>query len=140
MSADDRFGVQDLLARYAWTIDTADVEACVANFAPDGALVMGTTHHRGHEEIRKWAHQLVSKETFAGTQHHNAQIFFVDGDGSTCHVKSYGAVLARLRDGTVQLRALGIYRDTCVKVDGTWLFEERRWEAWDADKISFFGE
>ena len=38
LSADDRFGIQDLLARYAWTIDTADIEGCVANFTADGAL------------------------------------------------------------------------------------------------------
>ena len=76
----------------------------------------------------------------AGTQHHNGQLYIVDADSSSCQVKSYGCVLARLRDGTIEFRALGIYRDTCVKVDGVWLFEERRWEAWDADKVTLFGE
>ena len=38
LSADDRLDIMDLIARYAYTLDSGDLDGYVNNFAPDGVL------------------------------------------------------------------------------------------------------
>lgn len=47
LSADDRLAIIELMAKYAWAIDTGDVEAYVACFTPDALLSMRGVTQRG---------------------------------------------------------------------------------------------
>jgi hypothetical protein len=134
LNADDRFGVYDLYARYSWALDTVDEEAYMGVFAPTGRY----NTFQG-EALRENFRRLVGTDHWAGSQHYNGQILFLEGDGSRCKVKCYSTISFRRRDGSAGIRHLGFYRDTCVKIDGVWLFEDRQWAAWDADKVQEFG-
>ena len=39
LTVEDRLAIQDLLARYAWALDTGDVDSFVACFTPDAVVI-----------------------------------------------------------------------------------------------------
>ena len=51
LSADDRLDIMDLIARYAYTLDSGDLDGYVNNFAPDGVLF---EQHQGQVAIREY--------------------------------------------------------------------------------------
>jgi hypothetical protein len=136
LSPEDRFGIQELFARYAWAIDTANWDGYADVFTPDALLGMNDDRYKGRQEIYDYVKGLTSKEYWPGSQHYNGQLLIESGDGDECHVRSYSTILFRLRDGSSHFRVLGIYEDTCVKVDGQWLFSERLWERWEPDRMA----
>jgi hypothetical protein len=135
LSPEDRFAIQELFARYAWAIDTSDWKGYADCFTPDALLGMNDDRYSGWQEIYDYVKGLTSRDMWPGSQHYNGQILIESGDGNQCRVRSYSTILFRLRDGTSHFRVLGIYEDTCVKVDGRWLFSERLWERWDPDRV-----
>lgn len=134
LTADDRFGIYDLYARYSWALDTVDEASYLQVFAPTGRY----NTFQGHDALRENFRRLTGTEHWAGSQHYNGQILFLEGDGSRCKLKCYSTISFRRHDGSTGIRHLGMYRDTCVKLDGRWVFEQRLWEAWDPAKISEF--
>ena len=136
LTAEDRFGVLDLYSRYSWALDTASVDDYVACFHSDGVTAMGASYYRGADEIRAYGHELTGTESWAGSQHYNGQLFFLEGDSNRCQLKCYSMILLRERDGSCRFKHLGIYRDTCVRDGDRWVFLERLWEFWDPDKIA----
>ncbi len=134
LSADDRFGIYDLYARYSWALDTIDEESYLAVFAPSGRY----NTFQGHEALLQNFRRLTSTDHWAGSQHYNGQILFLDGDASRCTLKCYSTISFRREDGSTGIRHLGMYRDTCVKVDGRWVFEDRQWRPWEASKVREF--
>jgi uncharacterized protein (TIGR02246 family) len=51
MTPEDRFAIQDLLARYAWALDTGDYEAYALLYTPDGPFVERGVEYRGRAAI-----------------------------------------------------------------------------------------
>ena len=56
LTADDRLDIMDLIARYAHTLDTGDLDGYVNNFAPDGVLF---EEHKGRDAIREYVAMLM---------------------------------------------------------------------------------
>jgi uncharacterized protein (TIGR02246 family) len=135
LSADDKFAVYDVLGRYSRALDTADYEAYAALFAPEGIVEIAGEEYRGREAIAAYIKRLTGVDTWAGFRHHNTQIIFEDGDDRRCKVSCYSMIMFRNRDGSVDSRLQGFYRDVFVKLDGLWYFAERRWEEWDPDDM-----
>src|SRR5258708_27997839 len=50
---EDRIAVEDVMARYVWTVDSLDPEGYVAVFTKDAAIDSNGSISKGHEEIRK---------------------------------------------------------------------------------------
>jgi hypothetical protein len=138
LSADDKFAIQDVIARYARALDTADHEGYAALFAPDGVVEISGEEHTGRDDIAAYIQRLCSRDGWAGIRHHNTQIMFEDGDGQRCKVSSYNMIMYRNRDGSVVPRQQGFYSDEFVKLGGLWYFAERRWEEWDHDKLESY--
>ena len=136
LSSDDRLGVFDLLARYAWTLDTADPDAFARLFTPDGALVTNRVRHEGREAIQEYVRTLTSRETWAGTQHYTDQVEFEEASNGRCRLRAYCTVVVRSRDGSVQFRSLNAYYDLCQKTGDRWYFVERVGELWGGEKPS----
>jgi hypothetical protein len=136
LSADDKFAIYDVLARYSRALDTADHDGYAALFAPDGLVEISGEAFRGREAIAAYIKRLCSREGWAGIRHHNTQIMFEDGDGQRCKVSCYSMIMFRNRDGSVECRQQGFYRDVFVQLDGLWYFGERRWEEWDMDNMT----
>jgi hypothetical protein len=135
LPADQRLGIMDLFARYAWTLDTADPDQFVDLFAEDGTLVISQVRHEGRDGILEYVRELTSRSNWAGTQHYSGQVIIEEASPDRCRVRSYGSIVFRLRDGSSHLRALSLYRDTCVKVGDRWLFSERIGDYWNPDQI-----
>ncbi len=121
LSTEDRLAIYDLYARYAWALDSGDIDSYAALFTEHGRF----GDKVGRDVIRDYVAQLTGAADWAGTQHFNNQIVFLDGDATRCTLKAYCAITRRGSDGETRLRRSGTYRDVCVKVDGTWLFEAR---------------
>jgi uncharacterized protein (TIGR02246 family) len=138
VSAEDRFAIYDLLARYSRALDTADYDGYAALFAPDGICEIAGDEYVGREDIAAYIKRLTGVETWAGFRHHNSQILFEAGDGNRCKVSCYSTIMVKHRDGTIENRLQGYYRDDLVKIDGLWYFAARRWELWDLDNLESY--
>src|SRR5712671_5474830 len=50
---EDRIAVEDVMARYVWTVDSLDADGYVAVFTEDAVIDANGNISKGHEEIRK---------------------------------------------------------------------------------------
>lgn len=138
---EDRFAIQDLLTRYAWALDTGDVDGLVACFVPDGVLIEDVfeeaDHWRGHEQLRRLGEHYRSVPNFPGRQHHITQVQ-IDGTGERRYVRSFIFVTECRGEPPYVVRFAGYYEDTVVKIDGAWLFSERVIRLWDGPILQRF--
>jgi hypothetical protein len=126
---DDRLACQDLCARYAYNCDR-DRSKVADLFTDDAVLSLVGRTMRGREEIRKGMEPRPGVFTLHICP--NAVIDF-DGEDSaygTTHLLSMGAEgdEADLPLPAPGPRTGGIYYDRFRRVDGRWLFSERRLE------------
>ena len=134
-SAEERFAIQDLYARYAWALDTGDYETYASLFTPDGAFIERGVPYRGRPAMADHVRELVTPMK-PGNRHHNTQILFEDGDSERCRLRCYSTHIFRPDpDGPSVVRLQGFYRDVCVKAGGVWYFEQREWDESDPEKI-----
>jgi hypothetical protein len=140
LTLQDRVEISDLFARYAWCLDTRDIEGFATNFAPDGAIEMpGVGRFVGRAEVLRYGKLLTDDPAYPGRQHFIAQSLF-DGDGNRCRVRSYAMVTSRKSDGAYAVLSLGHYNDVCVKLEGRWVFAERVFQRWAGDVLQAFGQ
>ena len=116
----------DLIARYAHTLDSGDLDGYVSNFAPDGILF---ETHRGREAIREYVAGLMH-EGRAGPLP-NGEVAYrhfvgsptIDGADGKATVHSY--LLWVNMGSEAPVSSAGEYLDECVKLDGRWYFQSR---------------
>jgi hypothetical protein len=141
LSVGDRIAIQDLIARYAWALDTGDIDALVACFTPDAVLIEEVFEDpdrwEGHAGIRRLGEHYASSAGFPGRQHHVSQSV-VEGDGERCSVKSFAFVTECRGEPPYTLRFTGYYDDVLVKSGGEWLFQERVIRLWDGPVLARF--
>src|SRR5215207_4871163 len=102
----DRLEITDLFARYAWCLDTRDVEGFAANFAPNGSIEMpGVGRFEGRPEVLRYGKLLTDDPGYPGRQHFIAQSLF-EGDSAQCRVRSYAMVTSRKPGGTCAVLSL----------------------------------
>jgi len=137
----DRLEINDLLARYAWALDTADIEALVACFTPDAVVIEEVFEDpdrwEGHEGVRRLGAHYQSAPGFPGRQHHVSQIL-VSGDRSGCTVRSFAFVTECQGEPPYLLRFAGYYEDQVVRKAGQWRFRERIIRLWDGPVLARF--
>jgi hypothetical protein len=126
MTADDRLAIMDLIARYAYTLDSGDLDGYVKNFAPDGVLF---EDHRGQAQIREYVAMLM-RQGRAGplpggdvAYRHFVGAPVIDGDASRATVHSY--LLWVNMGSEPPVSAAAEYTDECIKLDGRWKFQSR---------------
>jgi uncharacterized protein (TIGR02246 family) len=125
LTADDRFGILDLFARYAWAYDCGDAQAYAEAFTSDG--VLADEHDLravGRPAIAEAIKQFFEMRGANVWQHFNNHLR-ISGDSESCTVYAYWAVLSHHPDGTHGVDTLGWYKNRCRKVDGVWLLAER---------------
>lgn len=134
MTPEDRLAVQDLLARYAWALDTGDYQTYASLYTPDGVFVERGVEYRGRDAIREHVRELVGRMA-PGNRHHNTQILFEASGEDWCRLRSYSTHIYQPEPGSPpQVRMQGWYCDLCVKLEGAWYFAERRWDEWYPDR------
>jgi ketosteroid isomerase-like protein len=125
LTADDRFGLFDLFARYAWAYDCGDAQAYAETFTTDGVLAdENDLRAVGRPAIAEAIKSFFEMRGPNVWQHHNNHLR-ISGDSESCTVHSYWAVLAHHADNTLGVDSLGWYISRCRRVDGVWLFAER---------------
>jgi hypothetical protein len=116
----------DLIARYAYTLDSGDLDGYVNNFAPDGVLF---DQHRGRAAIRDYVAMLM-RQGRAGplpngdvAHRHFVGSPVIDGSGDRAIVHSYLLWVHMGSDPPVS--AAAEYTDEVTKLDGRWYFASR---------------
>lgn len=141
LTLEDRLAIQDLMADYAWALDTGDVEKLLACFTPDARMVEEVFEDpdvwEGHEGIRRLAEHYRNASGFPGRQHHTSQLQ-VEGDGDEARARSFAFVTECHGEPPYLLRFCGYYQDQLTRQSGRWLFRERIIRLWDGEVLSRF--
>lgn len=131
---EDRIAVEDVMARYVWTVDSLDADGYVALFTEDALIDSNGTISKGREEIRKIVTNLIKRRDdakAAGTP--SANLYHVISNvritfpkpGEALH-QSYWQTVRRGADGRMTAAAMGRSEDRLVKRDGKWLIQSRK--------------
>ena len=141
LSVADRIAIQDLIARYAWALDTGDVDSLVTCFTTDCAVIEEVFEDpdrwEGHDGVRRLGEHYRNAAGFPGRQHHVSQSL-VEGNSERCSVKSFAFVTECHGEPPYTLRFTGYYDDWLAKIDGQWLFRERTIRLWDGPVLARF--
>src|SRR3569623_899428 len=132
-SADDQLAIRDTIARYAWALDTGDVDGFVACFCRDGVLVWDAFEDaerwQGAEALRHFAEFFRSLPSSAGRQHHVSNTLIQPCEEGA-RSRAYVAVALRQGDGPHLLNVMGYYEDLLRREDGRWRLAERVIRDW----------
>jgi 3-phenylpropionate/cinnamic acid dioxygenase small subunit len=130
LQAGDYQDIEDVLACSNLAIDQADITAWMSCFANDAVFHISdasgrtVTRKAGGIELREYATSAARSSHGAGvTRRWNGSIL-IEGDGDTADVRSYLVVATCGRDQRVV--ATGVMQDRVRKIDGKWLFQERK--------------
>lgn len=121
---EDRLAIRELLEAYADAVTQRDAEAWGAIWAEDAEWSLpdypeiGTTKGRG-AIVAMWVEAMkaypgIMFEAWPGS---------IDIVSDTATMRSYTSEVYD-QDG-VTMRDRGVYEDTCVKIEGRWLFQSR---------------
>ena len=137
----DQLAIHDVIARYAWALDTGDVEGFVACFCSDGELVWDAFEQpqswRGEEALRHFASFFRAQPSSAGRQHHVSNtVITLGADGMAA--RSYVAVALRQGDGPHALHVMGWYEDLFRQENGTWRLARRVIRDWSGPILADF--
>jgi len=141
LSTADELAIRDVIARYAWALDTGDVDGFVACFCRDGVLVWDAFEEperwQGAEALRHFAEFFRSLQTSAGRQHHVSNTL-VTASGDEALARSYVAVAVRQGEGPHLLGVMGYYEDRFRREDGRWRLAERVIRDWSGPVLMDF--
>ncbi|HUZ19774.1 MAG TPA: nuclear transport factor 2 family protein [Acidimicrobiales bacterium] len=128
LSAEGRLGVMDLIASYAFYLDSCDIEAWLGNFLPDGVLESMNAVAAGQDQLRAWVNERIAAGKVAANPPqlvHFVGLPLVRGDSERCSARTYCVILDYNAQNDVRVPMVGRYEDTCVQLDGRWFFERR---------------
>jgi uncharacterized protein (TIGR02246 family) len=133
-TSEDRIAVEDVMARYVWTVDSLDADGYVAVFTDDAVIDSNGSISKGHAEIRKIVTGLIerrdankAKGVPTANLYHvisNVRITFPK-PGEALH-QSYWQTVRRDADGKMTAAAMGRSEDHLVKRNGQWLIQFRK--------------
>jgi uncharacterized protein (TIGR02246 family) len=131
---EDRVAVEDVMARYVWTVDSLDADGYVAVFTDDAVIDSNGSISKGHDEIRTIVTSLMqrrdenkAKGLPTSNLYHvisNVRITFPKA-GEALH-QSYWQTVRRDKDGRMIAAAMGRSEDRLVKRSGKWLIQSRK--------------
>jgi len=153
LSAEDRQQIEEVIRRYAWALDTADVERFVECFAPDGVLIWDAfetpDRYEGADALRHFATVLRDLPGSAGRQHlvgntliearsENQSQSENDGRCDEARASSYAIVFTRQGDGPHLVGVMGWYEDIFRRTDRGWRIRERVIRDWSGPILGRF--
>ena len=131
---EDRIAVEDVMARYVWTVDSLDADGYVAVFTDDAVIDSNGAISKGRDEIRKIVTGLMARRDenrakgvpTANLYHviSNVRITF-PAPGEALH-QSYWQTVRRDKNGQMTAAAMGRSEDRLVKRNGRWLIQFRK--------------
>jgi hypothetical protein len=140
-SVGDRLAIHDLLARYAWALDTGDIDRLLECFTSDAVVIEEVFEDpdrwQGHPGIRRLAEHYRDSAGFPGRQHHVSQVL-IAGSAPRCSVRSFAFVTECRGEPPYGLRFAGYYEDEVRKSKGIWRFAQRVIRLWDGPVLARF--
>ena len=139
LTSDDRLDIQELLARYAWALDTGDEPAFVSCFTREGELAWEVFDEpgiwRGHAALQRFIAYFRSRPESAGRQHHVSNVVI---EATTAGVQAKAYVLVALREGAGphRLNVMGHYEDLLQQEDGHWRIARRCIRDWSGPVLN----
>jgi len=141
---EDRIEVQDLIARYAWALDTGDVEGYLDCFTEDGWI----EHHPpgrcvGREAIRELTNFLWYDHpaSYLGRQHRMSQTLMTP-EGKDVRIKAFWSILQH--DVHTQehfIYGMGTWHALATRdVDGEWRLKTLFVDIWRGANVPWVGE
>ncbi|GAA3215649.1 nuclear transport factor 2 family protein [Microbacterium terregens] len=145
LTAEDRFEIEDLYARYAWGIDLADEDLVCSVFAQDGwfdHLWQGRV--QGHDAILENFRSLWTdrQSWWYGRQHiQNTKLFTEREEEGEVDVKLFFQILQYNVDYNNNfVFGIGTRQDHLTKKEGRWLFQSLHVNAWNSfDQVPWKG-
>jgi hypothetical protein len=141
LSTQDRLDIQQLIARYAWALDTGDVDAFVRCFTGDGELRWDAfdtpLRWSGAGELRYFIEGLRSLPDSAGRQHHVSNLL-VEPVGDGARARAFVMVTLRRADGSLAAHVAGYYEDELAVEAGEWRIRRRTIRDWAGPVLSRF--
>ena len=118
LSADDRFALLDLIARYNLAADEKDVEATVAYYTDDGQISGDMSTGRGKDAMREGLPKIFQAEVTL-KRHIATNVRF--GEPNASGEVEVGYVLLVMEAGAIPAAvATSMITDTFRRVDGAW--------------------
>jgi ketosteroid isomerase-like protein len=133
--ADDRAEIENLSNKYMVAVDAGDIETVMSTWAEDGVLEWIYGIERGKAAIRKamsnfgGARKVEIPEGATSRPRTRHQIInhVIDVEGDTARTTAYWFALTNnTPQKDVQLLYMGHYEDLLVRVNGKWLFKQRK--------------
>jgi ketosteroid isomerase-like protein len=131
---EERIAVEDVMARYVWSVDSLDPDGYVAVFTEDAVIDSNGSLIKGHAEIRKVVTGLIqrrdenkAKGLPAGNLYHvisSPRITFPK-PGEALY-QSYWQTMRKDKDGRMITGGMGRSEDHLVKRNGKWLIQFRK--------------
>ena len=141
LSSEDRREIQDVIYRYAWALDTGDVERFVECFCPDGVLVWDAfetpDRYAGTDALRRFATVLRDLPSSAGRQHFVGNTLIEGGDDEA-RASSYVVVFKREGEGPHLVGVMGWYEDVLHRSERGWRIRERVIRDWSGPILARF--
>jgi hypothetical protein len=140
-SSGDRLEIHELVARYAWSLDTGEEEDFVACFCREGELVWDVFETegrwRGAQALRRFIGYFRQRPESAGRQHHVSNLV-VTPTAAGATARSYVLVALRCAEGPHRLNVMGYYEDELQRENGRWLFSRRVIRDWSGPVLGRF--
>jgi len=131
---EDRIAIEDVMARYVWSVDSLDADGYVAVFTDDAVIDSNGSLIKGHAEIRKVVTGLIqrrdenkAKGLPAGNLYHvisSPRITFSKPNEAL--YQSYWQTMRKDKDGRMITGGMGRSEDHLVKRNGKWLIQFRK--------------
>ena len=131
---EDRVEIEDVMARYIWSVDSLDADGYVSVFTEDAVIDSNGTVHKGHDEIRKVVTGLIERDADnkakglpPGRLYHivsNVRISFVGKDEAL--YQSYWQTVRHGKDNQIVVGGMGRSEDRLVRRNGHWLIQSRK--------------
>ena len=141
LSAGDRLEIQEVTARYAWSLDTGDEEGFAACFCRDGELVWDVFETegrwRGAAALRRFIGYFRQRPESAGRQHHVSNLLVTPAD-TGARAMSYVTVTLRCVPGPHLLNVVGYYEDELQREEGRWRLARRYIRDWSGPVLGRF--
>jgi ketosteroid isomerase-like protein len=116
VTPDDYAALQQLLVRYAQSLDDGDADGVAACFTEDAVFDLPTGPIEGKQALHEWA----AAYTPAGRHVVGGSLADVDGDSGT--IRSY----TLYHDGQAPATVLSVvYEDSVARAGGEWVFSRR---------------
>ncbi|MEO8466368.1 MAG: nuclear transport factor 2 family protein [Gammaproteobacteria bacterium] len=132
-SVQDRAAVQNLIARYAFALDSLNADMYASVFAPDAELTFGGNTYKGRDKIHgvvtsikeRRAAQPASDKPTPKSYHVITNTLIEFTDDTHANHRSYWQTVSGPSSGPFAVGGAGVYEDTIVKVNGAWLIQKR---------------